>query len=75
MDPAPLIVADPPDELPPEPALLGELEFELLEPQAATPPARTTAMPTALMRRTFAVFSFDLPGSLERIRPAGVIRL
>jgi hypothetical protein len=55
--------------------LFGELEFELLEPQAATPPARTTAMPMVPMKRALTVFSFDACGSVEPIRAAGVIRL
>ena len=58
VEPAPLTVAAGPLDLELELELELELvlDFELLEPQAATNPARTMAIPIAVMRFAFKVF-------------------
>jgi hypothetical protein len=62
VDPAPLMVAEPPpllllvDPLDAGAAAL-ELELELLEPQAAIPRAAATTTAAALMRRVLTVIS------------------
>jgi hypothetical protein len=64
VDPAPLMVAEPPplllllvDPLDAGAALELELELELLEPHAAIPSAAATRTAAALMRRVLTVIS------------------